>query len=176
MKRAALALAAGSFLLLGLAPPPLPYETSRCDVDLNVTDKDPAGLNVRGDASTTAAVLTALKPQGEWIQVHITGQKGPWYRIDRAVAVTDEEESGERVLFEGTGWVHGSKVGDVDLNPGAQILGSLDGTVIRSLPLDDGKLPPFTIIGCREQYLLIEIDGRAGLTSGYCANQRTTCS
>lgn len=176
MKRAALALVAGSFLLLGLSPPPPPPQTLQCDVDLNVSDPDPAGLNVRGDASTAAAVLTALKPQGEWIQVHVTGQQGQWYRIDRAVAVTDEEESGERVLFEGIGWVHGSKVGDVDLNAGAEIFGDLDKPPFLVTPLDGGPPPPFTVIGCMDRYLLIEINGRAGFTSGWCANQRTTCS
>lgn len=175
MKTAVLATLAVSFMLLGIAPPPPPPETRRCDVALNVTDKDPAGLNVRGDASATAPVLTALKPQGEWIQVHVTGQQGAWYRIDRAVAVTDEEDSGERVLFEGTGWVHGGKVGDVDLNPGAKVFGDLDKPPFLIAPLD-GAAPPFTVIGCMDRYLLIDINGRAGFTDGYCANQRTTCS
>lgn len=175
MKIAVLATVAASVLLLGVAPPPPPPQTRRCDVDLNVSDPDPAGLNVRADASAASAVLTALKPQGEWIQVHVTGQQADWYRIDRAAAVTDEEESGERVLFEGTGWVHRSKVGDVDLNAGAKIFGDLDKPPIRVLPLD-GETPPFKIIGCVDENLLIEMDGRAGFTRDYCANQRTTCS
>lgn len=181
MKRAALALTLGSPLLLGLAPvaPPVipapPPPPIQCDVDLNVSDPDPAGLNIRADASAKAAVLTTLKPQGEWIQVHVTAQVGGWYQIDRATAVTDEEESGERVLFSGVGWVHGSKVGDVELNAGAEILDGPGGKVIRRTPLDGASPPPFRIIGCAGRHLKLEMEGRTGFTTGWCANQRTTC-
>ncbi|ATQ44469.1 SH3 domain-containing protein [Caulobacter mirabilis] len=147
-----------------------------CDVDLNVTDPDPAGLNIRMGPSSATGRLTALVPQGEWIQVHVIGQTEDWYQIDRAVAVTDGEETAERVLFEGTGWVHASKVGDVDLNAGAEILDRPGGKVILRAPLDGSAPPPYRITGCTGRYLKLEMEGRAGFTTGWCANQRTTCS
>ncbi len=157
----------------GRAPPSVEFA---CDVDLNVSDPDPAGLNVRTRPSATAGVLTTLKPQGEWIQVHVTGQVGNWYQIDRAVAVTEEEENGERLLFEGVGFVHGGKVGDVDLNAGAEILDGPGGRVFLKTPLDGSAPPSYRITGCVDRYLKLEMEGRTGFTTGWCANQRTTCS
>jgi len=174
MKIAVLATVAASVLLLGLSPTPPPIPTRPCDVALNVSDPDPAGLNVLADSFATAPVLTLLRPQGDRIRLHVTGQQADWFRIDRAVAVTDEAPTGERVLFEGTGWVHQSKVG-VDMNPGAKLYSDFDKSPSRVLPLD-GETPAVIVTGCVRDQLIIEIEGQSGFTRDYCANQRTTCS
>ena len=69
-----------------------------CDVQLNVNDPDPAGLNVR--AAPGGAVIGALKPKGEWVQVHVVGSSGAWASIEGATLYTEDHAEG-RPAFEG---------------------------------------------------------------------------
>src|SRR5690348_8321746 len=55
-----------------------------CNVVIDVTDPDPKGTNVR--ATPGGAIVATLKNSTDdgWIAVHVTGQLGDWYEIDRA--------------------------------------------------------------------------------------------
>lgn len=163
------------------AAPAVPVATTTCDVILNVDDPDPKGLNVRAAPNArTGKVIAVLKPDGEWTQVHVTGQSGDWLQIDHAETIDDDAENGERSVFKGEGWVHVSKLGISELYVG-------EGTVIRDRPARDGavllklnsedKEPKATqVLGCDGSYLKINFDGKVGWTHEWCTNERTTCS
>jgi hypothetical protein len=155
-------------------------EILQCDLELNVADPDPKGLNVRASPGKPAGrVIARLVPVGEWIELHVTGQSGDWLRIDRASAVDDEAVDGMREVFRGLGWVHVSGVGISELSTG-------EGTVLRESPADSAavvrRIAPDTepkrtrILGCRGKWLHVEADGVPAWTRSFCTNERTTCS
>jgi len=151
-----------------------------CDVTLDVDDPDPKGMNVRAaPGKPPGAVIAVLKPDGDWTEVHATGQSGDWLRIDLASTVDDDAPEGMRDVFKGNGWVHVSGLGVSELMTG-------EGTVLRAGPSDSAKAlrkisydnePKHTrILGCSGKFLKIDADGLVAWTRLYCTNQRTTCS
>ena len=88
-----------------------PAAKSACNAEVDVTDTDPKGTNVR--AAPSGTVILALKtPSSDgYIVVHLTGQLGDWYEIDRAKLIDSSLPSGEKILFQGTGYLHKSVVG-----------------------------------------------------------------
>jgi len=173
---AALALAvAMPGLASGASPSPAAVA---CDVGLNVRDPDPHGLNVRATPDATGAVVAVLKPEGEWITVHVTGQQGGWARIDRAVAIDDDAENGERTVFRGDGWVSLRLLGISGLYVGG-------GTALHQQPkasapivfrLEGDDESPSRVLGCRGKYLQVRYGDHSGWTDRWCDNERTTCS
>jgi SH3-like domain-containing protein len=146
-----------------------------CDVKLNVTDQDPAGLNVR--AMPAGAVVTALKAKNRWVQVRVTGAEGAWARIDRATFIS-EDNSGGTVIFHGVGWVAFSKLGIEELNQQAVILAEpRDGarTVLKLAADDEANVPKAEVLGCDGTYLKVRVKGVVGWTQHFCSNQFTTC-
>jgi len=151
-----------------------------CDITLNVHDPDPKGLNVRAaPGKPPGKVVTALKPDGEWTEVHATGQVGEWLRIDSAATVDDDAPEGMREVFRGDGWVHVSGLGISELMTG-------EGTLLRASPSDSAKLlkkigpddePKRTrILGCSGKFIKVDADGLIAWTRQFCTNERTTCS
>jgi hypothetical protein len=151
-------------------------QTVACDVRLNVTDQDPAGLNVR--ASPGGAIVTALKAKGRWVQVHVTGQSGEWARIDDAKDIRDETGQPEKPLFNGGGWVAFSKLGIEELNSVAFIRDAPADdarTLLKIQEGDEAKLPHATVLGCSGDFLKVRVGAVIGWTRDYCSNQLTTC-
>jgi hypothetical protein len=151
-------------------------QTVACDVKLNVTDQDPAGLNVRADPG--GAVVKALKAKARWVQVHVTGQSGAWARIDDATEIDDETGGGEKPLFEATGWVAFSKLGIEELNAIAVIRAAPSEharTLLQIQQGDESKLPHATVLGCSGEFLEVRVGAVVGWTREYCSNQLTTC-
>jgi hypothetical protein len=150
-------------------------QTVACDVKLNVTDQDPAGLNVR--ASPGGAIVTALKAEGRWVQVHLTGQNGEWARIDDAKEIDDETGGGEKPLFEGTGYVAFSKLGtDAGLHLQVRAAPSAAARLLLDLSVtDEGRLPTPGVLGCSGDFLKVRVGAVVGWTRDYCSNQLTTC-
>ncbi len=149
---------------------------TRCDVLLNVADKDPAGLNVR--AAPGGPVIGALKARTDWVRVHVTGQAGDWMRIDGATLYSDDLPRGEKVVFKGAGYVALRKLEIETLNPGAVLraLPSDAGKAVFKAPMGDDKAPKAQVIGCDGRFLNLRIGGVTGWTRDVCTNQRTTCS
>ena len=147
-----------------------------CDVRLNVTDDDPAGLNVR--AAPGGAVVATLKARGAWIQAHVVGQAGDWMRIDRAILYDDDLPTGEKVVFHGVGFVHLSKLGFEVLNPGARVRAMPGETapLLWRAPLMEDKVPAAHLLGCDGEYVQVKVQAVTGWTQQFCSNQRTTCS
>jgi hypothetical protein len=151
-------------------------QTVTCDVKLNVTDRDPAGLNVR--ASPGGAIVTALKAKGRWVQVHVTGQSGEWARIDDAKEIDDETGGGEKTRFSATGWVAFSKLGIEELNDTAYIRDApaeAARTLLKIQQPDESKLPRATVLGCAGEFLKVRVGAVIGWTREFCSNQLTTC-
>jgi hypothetical protein len=151
-------------------------QTVACDVKLNVTDQDPAGLNVR--AGPGGAIVTALKARGRWVQAHVTGQSGEWARIDDAKEIDDETGGGEKSLFTASGWVAFSKLGIEELNDTAYIReapAEAARTLLKIQQPDESKLPHATVLGCSGDFLKVRVGSIVGWTRDYCSNQLTTC-
>jgi hypothetical protein len=146
-----------------------------CDVRLNVTDQDPAGLNVR--AAPGGAVVAALKAKDRWVQAHVTGQDGAWARIDRATFIS-EDNPGGTVIFHSVGWVAFSKLGIEELNEQAQIRAapSPDARVLLTMPHTDGPAVAAEALGCDGMFLKVKVSGVVGWTQSFCSNQFTTCN
>ena len=117
-----------------------------CNVEVDVTDTDPKGTNVR--AAPSGAVVSALKnPSSDgYIVVHLTCQLGDWYEIDRAKLIGTSLPSGEKILFQGTGYLHKSVVG---------VSGMQNGGI---------------------EFLKVHVKKGIGWTRQACTNMNTTCS
>lgn len=158
---------------------PTPARASaRCNVELNVTDPDPKGLNVRAAPGTAASVIAVLKPDAEWITVHAIAQQGDWMRIDRAVGVDDDAPDGERVVFTGDGWVHLRLLGISDLSSGGsatlRLRPEADAPVVFTQAGEDTL--PTRVLGCSGSYIQVRYGKHVGWTDTWCNNERTTCS
>jgi hypothetical protein len=152
-------------------------QTVACDVKLNVTDQDPAGLNVR--ASPGGAVVAAVKAKGRWVRVEVTGQDGAWARIKTATLEADENDnpSGE-VIWKGVGWVAFSKLGVEEFDSRARFLAAPNEQAKMVLSLEgygDKTAPAEAILGCGGDWLQVRVRGVVGWTHAWCTNQLTTC-
>jgi hypothetical protein len=151
--------------------------TVACDVAVNITDQDPAGLNVR--ASPAGAIITAVKAKGRWVRVEVTGQDGAWARIKTARLEADENDNvSDQLLWKGVGWVAFSKLGVEEFdsrsrfhaapNEQSKLVLSLEGYGEKTAPAE-------AILGCDGDWLLVRVKGVVGWTHVWCANQLTTC-
>jgi hypothetical protein len=146
-----------------------------CNVDVDVTDADPNGTNVR--AAPGGAVLAMLKnPSSDGlIVVHLTGQLGDWYEIDRAKLIDSSLPSGDKILFHGTGYLHKSVVGVSGLQNGAAIYRDHD---IRTDVIDGHAAgdQQVDLLGCFGEFLKVHVKKGIGWTKEACTNMNTTCS
>ena len=163
---------------LGLVATQADAQTTACDIKLNVTDPDPAGLNVR--ASPDGAVIGALKAKDRWVQAHVTGDAGAWASIDHATLIQDETGGPDVTVFHGHGFVAFSKLGIETLNEGAAVLAAPapDAKVLIKFPNDKdaSELPKAEALGCDGSFLKVRVSGVVGWTQQFCSNQLTTCN
>ncbi|UFZ04921.1 hypothetical protein LQG66_00940 [Bradyrhizobium ontarionense] len=149
-----------------------------CNVEVDITDRDPHGANVR--AAPGGSIVTALKnPAGDgWIVVHLTAQQGDWFEIDRAVLIDldqDKEQGKESVIFQGRGFVHRGVVGAGGLQNGAVIYrdhatssAKLDGHASGDQAVE--------LLGCFGDFAKVRVKAGIGWTRQLCTNMVTTCS
>jgi hypothetical protein len=146
-----------------------------CNVEVDVTDPDPKGTNVRDAPS--GAVVTALKnPSADgFILVHLTGQLGDWYEIDRAKLIDSLLPSGEKILFQGKGYLHKSVVGVSGMQNGGVVYRNHD---IRTDLIDPHAAgdQPVELLGCYGAFLKVHVKKGIGWTMNACTNMNTTCS
>jgi hypothetical protein len=146
-----------------------------CNAEVDVTDTDPKGTNVR--ATPGGAVVTALKSSSNdgFIIVHLSGQLGDWYEIDRAKLIDSTLPSGEKILFQGTGYLHKSVVGVSGMQNGGVVYRNHD---IRT-DLIDGHAAgdqQVELLGCFAEFLKVHVKKGIGWTTEACTNMNTTCS
>jgi hypothetical protein len=165
--------------LLALAPstrcPAQTVDKQACNVSVDITDPDPKGTNVR--AAPGGAVIASLSnPNVEgWIAVHVTGQSGDWYEIDRANLINADLGPDGKVLFHGKGFLHKSVVGVSGMQNGGAIYRDHD---VGSAAIDphaagDQKVD---LEGCWGDFLKVHVRKGTGWTREACTNMDTTCS
>ena len=97
------------FLIAQAAPIALEKQVSpnqkACQIYAYVIDKDPQGLNVRTQPSTSGEVLTKLPTTTDAVLVDIVASQGNWVLINKA------EDAEGKVVFQDKGWVYASKLG-----------------------------------------------------------------
>jgi len=179
LKKLAGAMLMGAAGLAGAAPPAtvVPADMVKCDVRLNITDPDPKGLNVRASPEVKPDnVVGVLKPIGEWTTVHIAGNQGEWFLIDGATTVDDQAPGGDRASFKGRGWVHKSKLGDIQIRP-RDILAAPQAGAKSMLGggSDPDKTPAFKVMACQGPFIQVQGAKFSGWAREYCTNERTTC-
>ena len=108
-------------------------EKQACNVDVDITDTDPKGANVRSTPGGT--IIASLKnPNAEgWIGIHITGQFGDWYEIDRANLINADLGPDGKIIFRGKGYLHKSVLGVSGMQNGGAIYRDYD---VKSSPID----------------------------------------
>src|SRR5258708_13230560 len=96
-------------------------EKQACNADVDITDSDAKGTNVR--ATPGGAVIASLKNQTSdgWIGVHLTGQFDDWYEIDRANLIGADQPAGGKIIFNGKGYLHKSVLGVSGMQNGGAI-------------------------------------------------------
>lgn len=148
-------------------------ERQDCNVNVDITDTDPKGTNVR--AAPSGAVIATLKNTAAdgWIDVHITGQVGDWYEIDRAKQIDVEVDP--KIIFQGKGYLHKSVLGVSGMENGAAIYTDHN---IKSSPVDPHAAgdQQVDLLGCWGDFLKVHVKKGTGWTTGVCTNMLTTCS
>jgi hypothetical protein len=149
-----------------------------CDLNLNIIDQDPVGLNVRALPGLNGAVITAIVAKGAWVRVHVVADSGGgWAKIDDGVHI-DDSTAEERTVFHGAGWVAFSKLGIQEINPGGVIQSAPQNdapVILRVSSTDETHIPKATVLGCTDNWLKVRIAGVVGWTRAYCTNWLTTC-
>ena len=184
----------------------LPEGTEPCSLGAWSIDKDPAGLNVRAEPSTTARVLGTLPPpyrlklggaentpEGGWLtEFRIIGFKSGWFLIEGAKPPGKDYEDETRYPrsaprpYAGRGWVAANKIGANYANGGTRAGGLFQAPFLdakwtpaqRELggPID-GDGGPKRLLACSGYWGLVEShDGVRGWWRALCSNQVTNCS
>jgi hypothetical protein len=146
-----------------------------CSVEVDVTDTDPKGTNVR--AAPGGAVVTALKNPTEngWIEVHLSAQLGDWYEIDRARLIDNDLPPDGKILFQGKGYLHKSVVGVSGMQNGGVIYRDHDMRTDLIDPHAAGD-QPVELLGCWGEFLKVHVKKGTGWTKQVCTNMNTTCA
>src|SRR5262249_25074240 len=150
--------AAVSFALLCLAGPAHAADTV-CNVNVDITDFDPKGTNVRAAPGGKVIAVLPAQATDDWIEVHVIGQAGDWFLIDGATAVGDDE----RPIFRGKGYLHKSVVRTMGLQNGTTIWVDHD---TKSRPLDREAMGDqnVTLLGCWHDFAKIRVKKGDGWT------------
>ena len=165
-------LLCASALLLAPGAPLVAADTQACNVTASVIDQDPQGTNVRktpgGDVSAT---LRTTRDGDDWIEVHVVGQAGDWFLIDRADRVGDDRKT----IFQGKGYMHRTVLGADGLVNGEPIRADHDVRSQQILASEDSDQQAH-LLACWGDFMKVRVKGGVGWTKALCRNQRTTCS
>jgi len=166
-----------AFLLLAPTMAALGQSASRqsCNVEVDVTDTDPKGTNVR--SAPGGALIATLRNSTDngWIIVHLSAQLGDWYEIDRASLVDNDLPRGGKTLFQGNGYLHKSVVGVGGMQNGGIVYRDHD---IRTDLVDPHAAAdqPVELLGCWGEFLKVHVRKGIGWTMHACTNMNTTCA
>jgi hypothetical protein len=150
-------------------------EKQACNVNVDIIDTDPQGTSVR--ATPGGAVITALKnptPDG-WIGVHVTGQLGDWYEIDRANLYGADQPAGDKIIFHGKGYLHKSVLGVSGMDNGGAIYADHD-TASSAIDPHAAGDQQVDMLGCWGEFLKVHVKKGTGWTKAACTNMNTTCA
>jgi len=151
---------------------PAEQDSAACNVMASVIDPDSGGTNVRKTpGGDVAATLRTPREGDDWIEIHIVGQAGDWFAVDRADLVGD----GTKTIWRGKGYMHHSVLGADGLINGEPIRAAPDvhsAQILASEEADQQAL----LLACTGGFMKIRVKGGVGWTRSLCLNQRTTCS
>jgi len=146
--------------------------TTACNVTASVIDPDPSGTNVRKiPGGDIAATLRTPRTGDDWIEVHVVGQAGDWFAIDRADLVGDAT----RTIWRGKGYMHRSVLGADGLINGEPIRSAPNVDSPQILASEEGDQQAL-LLACAHDFMKIRVKGGVGWTKALCLNQRTTCA
>jgi len=146
--------------------------TATCNVTASVIDQDPKGTNVRKTpGGDVAATLRTSRDADDWIEVHVVGQSGDWFAIDRADLVGDARKT----IYRGKGYMHRTVLGADGLVNGEPIRADHDVRSPQILASEDADQQAL-LLGCWGDFMKIRVKGGVGWTKALCLNQRTTCA
>lgn len=147
-------------------------DTQICNATASVIDQDPEGTNVRkAPGGDVIATLRTPRDQDDWIEVHVVGQAGDWFVIDRADRVGDDRKT----IFQGKGYMHRTVLGADGLVNGEPIRTDHDVRSRQILSSEDIDQQAY-LLGCWHDFMKVRVKGGVGWTKALCLNQRTTCS
>ncbi len=141
------------FTLLGLSDN---GSVPTCDAWAQVSDPDPAGLNVRGEPGTTGQIVDRL-PLGT--RVHVLDSKNGWLFLDRGVFGWSSQS--ERTITA-PGWVHGGLL--TTAGSGEVILYQSPGETEGGQGVSGGQVS--RVHGCRTGWLEVTAEGQRGWVMG----------
>lgn len=145
-----------------------------CKLTMPLIDYDPKGTNVRETpGGRVSGVLSMIGTGDDWIEVHIVGQSGDWFLIDKA----EQHGDLDKVIFRGKGYIHRSVLGTASgMENGGVIYADHDTKSRPVLPHGDDRTD-MTFLGCWQDFAKVTIKKTkvTGWTREICLNQRTTC-
>lgn len=192
-------------------PPDLqmPAHWRACETDAYLADQDMAGVAVRKAPGTAAALITMLpalrmKPAGGGLahygaEVAVVGTDGQgWFLIERAeYAPEDDADAPPRKVqtygatgkvYQGRGWVHGSRLGTSIVATRGLRAGS-ERTAHIAHPMVQKDSDPeieARLLDCEGRAVRLRFNDKGQVREGWirpdsgreklCSNQRTTCS
>ena len=146
--------------------------TAACNAMVSVIDPDPAGTNVRKTpGGDIAATLRPPRAGDDWIEVHVVGQTGDWFAIDRAELVGGTRET----IYRGRGYMHRAVLGSEGLVNGEPIRADHNERAAQILAGQDADQAAH-LLSCAGGFVKIRIKAGVGWTRRLCLNQRTTCA
>jgi len=145
--------------------------TTACNVMASVIDPDPSTNVRKAPGGDVAATLSTPRQGDDWIEVHVVGQAGDWFAIDRADLVGDARKT----IFRGKGYMHHSVLGADGLINGEPIRSgpNVDSPQILASEESDQQA---LLLACAGNFMKIRVKGGVGWTKALCLNQRTTCA
>ena len=147
-------------------------DTQACNATASVIDQDPQGTNIRkAPGGDVIATLRTTRDGDDWIEVHVVGQAGDWFLIDRADRVGDDSKT----IFRGNGYMHRTVLGADGLVNGEPIRADHDVRSQQILGSEDADQQAH-LLACWGDFMKIRVKGGVGWTKALCLNQRTTCS
>ena len=157
---------------------PVPLKPSvACDVQLNVIDKDPKGLNVRATPEVLSNNIRTVIPAADWIRVHVVGMAGDWYQIDHFEVFPDDgtDDSDHDLPGGHLDWVHKSMLGGVRAMHGGRVFAGPSESGKPVLTFSAESEQDYVVLGCQGDWLKVKFKTVTGWTREVCTNERTTC-
>lgn len=187
----------------------IPAHWRACEADAYLVDQDMAGVAVRKAPETAAALITMLpalrtKPAGGGLahygaEVAVVGTDGRgWFLIERAeYAPEDDPEAPPRTVqaygatgkvYQGRGWVHGSRLGtSIVVTRGLRAGPERTARIAHPMAQKDSD-PEIEarLLDCEGKAVRLRFTAKGRVREGWirpdgereklCSNQRTTCS
>ena len=159
--------------LIAATMPAFPQEPVRCEIDAEIIDKDPKGLNIRSGPSSKHPVVGNLDI-GSTV-VSVSAAVGQWMRVKSA-----GDENGTKDFSKSEAWVFGPLLGfDVWARHPAKtapLRAAPDpkSAVLATVPVDKSAV----LTGCQGRWAKARVDGKEGWLAPEhrCANPFTTCN